>query len=269
VNAPASGEPVVPSPIRIDSGWGNPGGASGLVPGDVHVWRVALDAQHDADGHLHDLAADERTRVARFYSREHGRRYAVAHATLRRVLAWYTGAPARSFRFDVGAHGKPSLPKRDDALQVPLHFNLSHSADIALIAVSLSSPVGVDVEWWRPQVQHRAVAERFFSEGERRVLAALEEETAVVRGFFSAWSRKEAYLKATGDGITRGLHHFDVSLDADAPAELLADRLDASATARWVMANIDVAPRYSAALVAARPVTAVRLLDAAGLVLPT
>jgi 4'-phosphopantetheinyl transferase len=121
--------------------------------------------------------------------------------------------------------------------------------------VARAHAVGVDLERWSEGVEYLELAERFFSPGERRALRALAHVPDLVEaGFFAAWTRKEAYLKATGHGITRGLHHFDVALAPGEPARLLADRLDADATARWTMFALDPAPGYSAALVAASPI---------------
>lgn len=253
----------------------------------THVWRVRLDATDSVDGQLEVLSADERERVGRFYYPHHARRYAVAHSALRRILAGYESVDPGALRFVAGEHGKPDFAPDGVIRAGSLHFNLSHSGDVALVAVSRDGAVGVDVEKWRTNVQHLEISERFFSPYERDALRAIatsgdlravpaatrENGPAIVagdtvlRGFFSTWSRKEAYLKATGHGISRGLHHFDVTLDELAgaaesvlasalvirPARLIADRLDSDAPARWVMHHIDVGPGYSGALVSPRP----------------
>lgn len=244
-----------------------------LAPGEVHVWRMRLDLAPTSESphpppHWAVLSADEHARAARFFLREHGDHYATARGTLRHILGAYLAQPPASLRFSTGAHGKPALVTGTHSPNA-LEFNLSHSAGLALVAVAQHGAVGVDVEWHRDTVQHLAVARRFFSGREQQMLAALGDAAAVKHGFFAAWSRKEAYLKATGHGISRGLHHFDVSLEPGAPAALLADRLDASAVARWTMANIEAAPHYSAALVAARPVTAIRRYHVTGILHPT
>ena len=212
------------------------------------------------------LAANEQERVRRFYFPHHGRRYAIAHSALRQILAAYKHVDPRALLFSVGEHGKPELRAGGVINPQELHFNLSHSGDLALLAVARHGAVGVDVERWRTNVQHLEIAERFFSPYERDALRALSSEDAILRGFFSTWSRKEAYLKATGHGIARGLHHFDVTMEPSAAPEsasasnhspvlrarLIADRLDAEALQRWVMTHIDVGPGYSGALVSTR-----------------
>lgn len=239
---------------------------------ETHVFRIALDRTENTDELLDVLSEDERVRVRRFYFAKHGVRYAVAHSALRRILAQYADTPADQLEFVTGEHGKPELVHARSRAGGELHFNLSHSGDMALVAVSLHGAVGVDVERWRDRIQHLEIAERFFSPFERDALRSLPIEPPVgktlLRGFFSTWSRKEAYLKATGHGISRGLHHFDVTMaraDDDHQAELLADRLDPAAVERWKMHNIGLTAGYSAALVTSRHPDstpgAVRLFD--------
>jgi 4'-phosphopantetheinyl transferase len=220
---------------------------------DVHVWRVPLDDDARAESYWSLLSDEERRRAARFVRDLHRRRFIVAHGALRSILAGYVGAEPTALDFVIGAHGKPAL--REGTGRPPLEFNLSHSDDLALVAIARAHAVGVDLERWSEGVEHLELAERFFSPGERRALRALAHEPDLIEaGFFAAWTRKEAYLKATGHGITRGLHHFDVALAPGEPARLIADRLDDDATARWAMFALDPAPRYSAALVVASPV---------------
>jgi 4'-phosphopantetheinyl transferase len=220
---------------------------------DVHVWRVPLDEDARADSYWSLLSDEERRRAARFVRDVHRRRFVVAHGALRSILADYVGAEPTALDFVSGAHGKPAL--RAPTGRPPVEFNLSHSDDLALVAVARAHAVGVDLERWSEGVEHLELAERFFSPGERRALRALAHAPHLIEaGFFAAWTRKEAYLKATGHGITRGLHHFDVALAPGEPARLIADRLDDDATARWAMFALDPAPGYSAALVVASPV---------------
>jgi len=219
---------------------------------DVHVWRVPLDDDARTESYWALLSAEERARATRFVRDIHRRRFIAAHGALRTILAGYVDAEPTALDFVTGEHGKPAL--RQVTGRPAVEFNLSHSGDLALVAVARARAVGVDLERWS-EVEHLELAERFFSPGERRALRALAHAPHLVEaGFFAAWTRKEAYLKAIGQGITRGLHHFDVALAPGEPARLLADRLDADATARWAMIALEPAPGYSAALVVASPV---------------
>ena len=231
-----------------------------LRNGVVHVWRIRIDrVTTPADWAV--LSPEEDGRARRFFAERHQRRYVVAHASLRRILSAYAGMAADELAFRTGRYGKPELVGAPSA--TPVEFNLSHSGDLALVAVARDAPVGIDVERWDDRVEHIDLATRFFSPVERDALQRLAPSHADVQeGFFSAWSRKEAYLKASGHGIARGLHHFDVSLTPGQPARILRDRLDAGAPSRWTMTALAAHEGYSAALVAAKPVDEILLFDA-------
>jgi 4'-phosphopantetheinyl transferase len=231
-----------------------------LTPEAVHVWRIPLESPHPLDDAWSVLSEEEQARARRFVQERHRRRFVAAHAALRRILAGYTGLPAPQLRFSTGPHGKPAL-ETSSGSRPRLEFNLSHSADIALVAVARERPVGVDLEQWERDMDHLELAERFFSPAERESLRALaERHDDLVSGFFAAWSRKEAYLTALGHGVTRGLHHFDVTLAPSEPARLLADRID-GAIDRWRMCSLVPETGFSGALVVADPLGEVLLLD--------
>ena len=230
-----------------------------LGPHVAHVWRVRLDDTSRVAAYLPTLSLEERTRADRFFREVHRRRYVIAHGALRRILADYLDAEPLTLGFVTGEHGKPALAPIAGAEPAGVEFNLSHSGDLALVAVTRTTPVGVDVEQWDEGVECLELAERFFSPHERRALRALADAPHhVIAGFFAAWTRKEAYLKATGHGIVRGLHHFDVTLAPGEPARLVADRLDRDAAERWTMAELAPAEGYSAALVVASPLEEVQ-----------
>jgi 4'-phosphopantetheinyl transferase len=218
----------------------------------VHVWRVPLDDDARVGDYWALLSVDEQARASRFVREVHRRRFVVAHGALRTIVAGYVDERPEALEFEIAEHGKPRL--RGDARTPAIEFNLSHSEDLALVAVSRARPDGGDHERGSPEVEHLELAERFFSPGERAALRALADAPEqIAAGFFAAWTRKEAYLKATGHGISRGLHHFDVALMPGEPARLIEDRLDAGATERWSMVALDPAPGYSGALVVGAP----------------
>jgi 4'-phosphopantetheinyl transferase len=225
----------------------------------AHVWRVPLDDVSQLEAYLPTLSAEEQARADRFFRDVHRRRFVIAHGALRRILADYLDVMPGVLEFVTGEHGKPALTPIAGPQPAAVEFNLSHSGDLALVAVTRANPVGVDVEQWDEGVECLELAERFFSPNERRALRALAKApNHVVAGFFAAWTRKEAYLKATGHGIVRGLHHFDVTLAPGEPARLVADRLDRDATERWTMTELAPAEGYSAALVVASPLRGVQ-----------
>jgi len=225
----------------------------------VHVWRILLRVG-DPAALLPFLSPDETERAGRFIFERDANAFIVAHAMLRRILADYLGVVPQSLAFVTGPFGKPAISDSSDA--GGLEFNLSHSGDLALVAVSRDSPWGVDIERLDQRIEHLELAEQFFSPAERVVLRSLPAEGARTQGFFNAWTRKEAYLKATGHGITRGLHHFDVTLAPSEPAALLADRLDPLAVQRWRMAALSPGAGYAAAVVVASDVDEIAIYDA-------
>lgn len=175
--------------------WQNASACTGLVPDAVHIWRASLGAEVDFAASL--LSAAERQRGDRFLQQQHRRRFRLARAFLRLILARYLPIPPAQIAFREGAHGKVYLS--DD--QAPLQFNLSHSGDLAVYAVTLSREIGVDIEWMDPKIAAEPLAARFFTPGECDVLAALSGH-AQTRAFYQLWTRKEAYLKALGLGLS-------------------------------------------------------------------
>ncbi len=199
---------------------------------DVHVWVVDVEAGA-ARGEV--LSAAERSRAERFRFEKDRNRFIVSHAALREILSGYTGRDPASIEFETLAHGKPAL------VDAPLRFNLSHSAELALVAVAAGCELGVDIERIRPQLEMEAIARRFFSERETEALleySEAEREPA----FFRCWTRKEAYVKALGGGLTIPLASFEVSLDAGS-AELVR-----GGDGRWALHALEVNDSYAAAL---------------------
>ena len=176
----------------------------------------------------------------------------VAHATLRHILAGYLGVAPADLVFVTSGHGKPSLTPS------ALRFNLSHSHGIGLCAVTLGREVGVDVEGIRPLDDLEDLAERVFSARERAALHSLAG-TERVSGFFTAWARKEAFIKALGEGLSHPLDRFDVTLTPGAPARVERVDGDALAAARWSLFPVTIDPGYAAAVaVEARGLTLVQ-----------
>ena len=193
------------------------------------------------------LSADERARADRFVFDEHRHRFIVARAMLRDVLGRYLQVQPADVRFYYGPHGRPELT----GVPSSLRFNLSHSRDLALLAVADRIDVGIDVEAIRADFATLEIAARFFSRHEIAALQRLDAEGAQVDAFFSCWTRKEAYIKARGVGLSLGLDTFDVTLEPGAPAELLATRHDDDDAALWSMAAIAAGVGYAAAVCAA------------------
>ncbi len=177
--------------------WASPPERIEPAPGEVHVWRAALDVE---PGRAERLAAllspDERERAGRFRFARHRSDFIAARAFLRLLLGRYTGRAPSGLQFEYNRHGKPRLAGAD----VPLRFNLSHARGLALYAVALGRETGVDVEHVERDLDAEGVAARFLPPGDRALLAALSGEERE-KAFLACWTRREALLKARGEGL--------------------------------------------------------------------
>jgi 4'-phosphopantetheinyl transferase len=190
---------------------------------------------------LEVLSRDERERAARFHFDRHREAFIISRGLLRSILCLYTGVPPDKLVFIYGAKGKPSLPDSS------IYFNLSHSKDVALYAVAREPLLGVDVEWIRPMSDAESIAKRFFSPAEYAEVMALDEKTRSL-GFLNCWTRKEAYVKAVGDGLHVPLDEFQVSLMPGQQAIFHSINGDRERAARWSLFDVRPTEGYVGAL---------------------
>jgi 4'-phosphopantetheinyl transferase len=217
-----------------------------LAAGTVHVWSAWLDQPQGAVEHFRGLlSVDERERAGRFRFAQHERHFVVGRGLLRTFLASYLAIHPAAVRFSYGARGKPVLAA--DCSTGDLRFNLSHSHGLAVCALARGRDVGVDVEWVHPLPDLEQVAWRFFSTRENGVLQNLPAEDKP-QGFFNCWTRKEAYVKACGEGLALPLDRFSVSLAPGRPARLLGTEDGWGETQRWRLQEFFPATGYTAAL---------------------
>ena len=217
-----------------------------LGSNEVHVWRASLDEPPPhISGFLHTLAADERKRAERFHFQRDREQFITAHGVLRAILGLYLNRAPESLSFRYSSHGKPALACESggDALR----FNMSHSHGVALYAIARDHEIGIDVEFIRCDLEAEQIAERFFSRGEIATLRALPLSLRKC-AFFLCWTRKEAYIKARGEGLSIPLDQFDVSLIPGEPAALLSTRPDADEALRWSLQELTLASGYVAAV---------------------
>ncbi len=200
---------------------------------------------------LHDLLSDDEcARASRFKVEEARRTFIISRGFLRRILGVALDCPPESLRFGVGPHGKPFLAGAH--AESGIEFNVTHSGQLFLYAVSRGRPVGVDVEWKNKGLAVEDLARRYFAPAEARLLfeeAPVEER---LDNFYRCWTRKEAYLKAKGTGLTTKLHAFEVTfLPGVAPA-LLHTEVPGEDPAAWKVFDVPVPPGHVAALVVRR-----------------
>jgi 4'-phosphopantetheinyl transferase len=217
-----------------------------LADNEVHLWRVNLGTVGPAEASwLPLLSDDEAKRAARFHFSRDRQRYVAARAWLRRLLGSYLGCDAKALTFSYSEKEKPALSGSYAGQNV--EFNVSHSGDVALLAFACGRHIGVDVERIKTDFEVEAIANRFFSVREREQLSACPQEEKCA-AFFRCWTRKEAYIKATGDGLSLPLSQFDVSVAAGETNALLATRPEAAEAGRWSLREAPAGSGYIAAL---------------------
>ncbi len=200
-----------------------------LADDGVTVWRVELDQPAEvASALVSTLSADEVARARRLRFRIHRQRFEIGRGALRSIISSCTGVDPAGVRFSYGPRGKPGM--------VGLHFNVAHTGGLALVALSASGPVGVDLERHRALLERAAIASRYFTPNERRLIEAAGTSGGD-RLFVTYWARKEAVLKATGNGLWAPLDSVDVSSPRDVDG--------------WKIADLDVSPDHAAALATA------------------
>jgi 4'-phosphopantetheinyl transferase len=191
------------------------------------------------------LSPDETERANRFKFEKHRNRYTAGRGALRAMLAQYFGTNAAGLRFNYLENGKPALT--EEFAGTGIHFNLAHTGELALVAVTRIGPVGVDVESVRPIKDVDELVARFFSprESESFQKVSADQKPAA---FFNLWTRKEAMLKATGEGITRSLSLVEVSFLPGEAARVVAIFGDVKAGERWCLREVWPAKGFTGAV---------------------
>jgi len=225
------------------NGWGSNPGLLELEEAEIHVWRAYLDRteivlpQFEAT-----LSTDEKARADRFVFSRDRNQFVGTRGILRDLLGRYLGRSPEELQFDYSVLGKPCL--RGEIFKQSVLFNVSHSHGLALLAFTVGRNLGVDVEFVRSGFASEEIADRYFSAQEVAELRALPP-TLRTEAFFLCWTRKEAYIKARGEGLQIPLHSFHVSLTPGKP-----ERLQSPDSSRWNLRSLSPDPRYVGALVA-------------------
>lgn len=212
----------------------------------VHVWRVSLaQPRSRIQTFLHLLTPDERARAEAYHFQHDRERFIAARGALRTILARYLRITPEQLCFTYSRYGKPTLLEAMNGRG--LRFNISHSHEMALCAVTRGREVGVDVEFIREDFASMDIAGRFFSQGEVAALRALPPG-AQTPAFFNCWTRKEAYIKARGEGLSHPLDSFTVSVIPGAPARLLSTKNDPQEGSHWCLHELAAGAGYMAAI---------------------
>jgi 4'-phosphopantetheinyl transferase len=226
--------------------WPSPPETIRLEMNQIHLWCAAMsDFEAELEEFLAMLSPEEWTRAEKFRFSKDRNQYIIRHGILRVLLGRYLGLPASNVSFSHGALGKPEI--KADLIPDYLHFNASHSGNLALFVVTYDSPVGVDVEYLRLVPDFAEIASRFFSPRETEALMALPIDRRI-RGFFAYWTRKEAILKATGQGIGEGLAKVEVALPPWQEVETRQTVGESEDRREWQLRSFSPAPGYLGAL---------------------
>ena len=213
---------------------------------EIHVWKASLDVlDAQLETFAGTLALDEHERIARLRTESDRRRATASRGLLRHILAGYAGTPPAELCFTYGPAGKPELIGAANGQ--PLYFNTAHSGDLLLVAVGREPVLGVDVERFRPVARWQRVARRAFSGEELHRIEALPEEKRD-EAFITCWTRKEACVKAVGEGVWSAFNRFEVSVEPDEPAEIRSLDGEAAAGADWSLYHLEPAPGFVGAL---------------------
>ena len=216
-----------------------------LPTDEIHVWCASLDQQVSRFQRLKQLLSpDERIRAERFHFEQDRERFITRRGILRTILGLYLGVESNRLQFCYRKNGKPVLA--DTFGKGTILFNMSDSEGLALYGFTRDREIGMDIEHVRDIPEMNQIAERFFSERENAVFCALPESKKK-EAFFNCWIRKEAFIKAIGDGLYCPLDKFDISLIPGEPARLLRIEGDSKQASRWSVEDLRPAPGYAAA----------------------
>jgi len=225
--------------------WHPPRSSLVLSAQEIHVWRADLNqpiAQIERLAQL--LSPDEQQRAKRFYFERDRNHFIAGRGILRTILGRYLNQPPHQIQFDYSPRGKPTLATSNP--NQTLGFNLSHSQGLALYALSSTLKLGIDLEYLRPMPDAEKLAQRFFTPREYTAIQTLAGDQQQL-AFFNGWTRKEAYLKATGDGLAK-LSEIEVSLMPEEAAKLLSIAGDSNAASHWSLFPLIPASDYVAAV---------------------
>lgn len=240
----------------MNSTWQRPNTFPVLADDELHVWKCGLlSDETDLASRLALLSDDERERASQFKVDRPRHQFIIARSTLRSLIGKYLEVPPGDVEFQLSDHGKPLLlnPPRN------LEFNISHSHELALLAFSWRISVGVDIEWLGRKIAHVDVSKRFFSQLEQEQLNSLPAEDHH-RVFLECWTRKEAYLKARGSGLSRDTRTFSVSIAIDTNSQLLQDQIDPAAVQSWRIHPLQPQTEYCGALACESTIATVQFL---------
>lgn len=228
----------------MNASWVDPKIFPTIKVDEIHVWFALLDFSPEQLAKFYTTFSEkEKIRAQRFHFEKDRTRFTGARGILRKLLSQYLKCDPADIEFSYSSHGKPALVNDPD-----LHFNVSHSQNVALFAFSKQFELGVDIETMEKFREISAIAKRFFTEEESKIIDSQNDE-AQIQAFFNGWTRKEAFLKALGLGLSYPLKQVEVTMAASEPAKFIAlydNKLDIR---QWSLYDLKPIDKFAAALV--------------------
>lgn len=223
--------------------WPKPTTEIRLSENDVHVWQSDLSPEKSLETSLFSiLSTNEKKRAGRFRFKQDRTNFIAARAILRLLLGKYLRKNPEKIVFEYGEFGKPTVSGQNG-----LQFNISHSGGLGLFTFTRKNLIGVDVELIKTEIELKEIAERFFSQNEFKALSQMPVEEQP-QAFFNCWTRKEAFIKAVGDGLSFPLDKFEVSMAPKDPAQLLATHWDPEERSKWSLFSLKPQKGFAGAI---------------------
>jgi 4'-phosphopantetheinyl transferase len=236
---------------RGENMWNRPSERMEIASDEAHIWRLHLNQDPAIVAKLSAmLTSDERNRADKYHRAVDRDHFIVARGVLRKIISIYLSVPPQDLKFTYGQYGKPSISGEQNDRN--LNFNLSHSNELALYALTNGRAVGIDIEYLRGDFATLDIAQHFFAREEVKALESLPQDQRV-KAFFNCWSRKESYIKAIGMGVSFPLDRFAVSLAPDDAPALLKVEGDDREAGRWEMYELLPGEGYAAAVIVEKP----------------
>jgi 4'-phosphopantetheinyl transferase len=214
-----------------------------LLPGEIHMWLIPEVQNENMMKVLsHKLNDAEKEKASRYYFEKKRRQYIITRGVLKILLEVYTRRNSEQFQIVQGIYGKPFMRSEEEEI----HFNISHSEGLSILGFSKEAPLGVDIEIIREIPERDEIAEKYFSKKENNIYKTIPEEYRT-KAFFNCWTRKEAFIKAIGEGFSKPLDQFDVTFLSNEKTKLISIDGDTRKADEWSLQELKTAQGYVSA----------------------
>ena len=237
--------------MQLNPDWTIPRVPPRLSEKEVHVWCASIEASNERRlQFMETFSDDEHKRLQRFHFERHRHQFIIARGTLREIIGQYLEIEPAEANFDYGQNGKPFIISNSELSSI--RFNISHSGDVVVYAFVLDTEIGIDIEKVCNIDDCMAIAKSFFSSTEIDDLQKVSRES-LLEAFYSCWTRKEAYIKAKGQGLGIPLNQFSVSVRPDLSPALVSTEFAPDEAAQWTLRDLPIIEGYIGAIAIQKP----------------